>query len=98
MRRALIVTCSLALLAVGSYPSPAADGRVWKYCTSALPSESVNDCPMSDEPTTCPLRVRVEPFARWSRPGTCAISVITSGYATPKITVNTIRMRSAATC
>jgi hypothetical protein len=32
----------LALLAVGSYPSPAADGRVWKYCTSGLPSPSGN--------------------------------------------------------
>jgi hypothetical protein len=53
----------LALLAVGSYPSPAADGRGWKYCTSGLPSESVNDCPTRDEPTTCPLLALVEPFA-----------------------------------
>ena len=26
----------LALVAIGSYPSPAADGRLWKYCGSAI--------------------------------------------------------------
>ena len=36
----------LALVASGSYPSPAADGRLWKYCGSALPSLSVNDWPI----------------------------------------------------
>ena len=45
----------LALVDVGSYPSPAADGRLWKYCTSGLPSASVNDWPISLEPTTVPF-------------------------------------------
>src|SRR5262249_53731794 len=43
-----------ALVAVGSYPSPAADGRDWKYCTSALPSWSVKDWPMTALPTVLP--------------------------------------------
>src|SRR3954452_7713220 len=30
----------LAAVEVGSYPSPAADGRLWKYCLSGLPSLS----------------------------------------------------------
>ena len=29
----------LALVASGSYPSPAADGLLWKYCGNALPSD-----------------------------------------------------------
>src|SRR6478609_11299612 len=36
----------LALVARGSYPAPAADGLLWKYCGSALPSLSVNDWPI----------------------------------------------------
>src|SRR5882762_552670 len=47
----------LALLAVGSYPSPAAEGRLWKYLPIGLPLLSVNDCPRSDDPTVFPSAV-----------------------------------------
>ena len=52
----------LALVASGSYPSPAADGRLWKYCGSALPSLSVNDWPISLLPTGFPSTSMIEPF------------------------------------
>ncbi|MDF2919716.1 MAG: hypothetical protein K0S70_3933, partial [Microbacterium sp.] len=42
----------------------AAEGRDWKYCGSAWPSASWNDCPMRVEPTTAPSAERTsEPFA-----------------------------------
>jgi hypothetical protein len=44
----------LADVDVGSYPSPAADGRLWKYCGSGLPSGSTNNCPMILLPTGLP--------------------------------------------
>src|SRR6201987_5012896 len=48
---------------VGSYPLPAADGRLGKYCGSALPSLSVNSWPISRLPTGLPLAVRIDPSA-----------------------------------
>lgn len=68
-----------ALVDSGSYPAPAADGRLWKYCGSALPLSSVNDWPISVLPTGFPLTSMIEPLA-WSRsPGICAISQISAG-------------------
>src|SRR5262245_474449 len=52
-----------ALVDVGSYPSPAADGRDWKYCGRALPSLSVNSWPMSALPTVLPFTVTSDPSA-----------------------------------
>src|SRR5580698_6131969 len=54
---------------VGSYPAPALEGRLWKYFGIGLPFASVNDCPITAEPTTLPSRWISEPFARCCRPG-----------------------------
>ena len=56
----------------------AADGRDWKYCGSAWPSASWNDCAISDEPTTVPSAERTsEPFA-WDGRASWPIPVISS--------------------
>jgi hypothetical protein len=68
-----------AEVAVGSYPSPAAEGRDWKYFGMASPLSSVNACPIRDEPTSRPSAVTIEPSARDLSPGSCAIPVTTSG-------------------
>src|SRR6201997_3903849 len=64
---------------VGSYPLPAADGRLWKYCGSALPSLSVNSWPISRLPTGLPLAVRIDPSALSCSPGICATSQMNTG-------------------
>ena len=68
-----------AEVAVGSYPSPAADGRDWKYRRSGLPSLSVNAWPISEEPTSPLASVTIEPSARDLSPGICATPATTSG-------------------
>src|ERR1700681_3829922 len=66
--------------AVGSYPLvPAADGRLWKYCGSALPLLSVNSWPMILLPTGFPLTVTIDPSALSCSPGSCATPQMTSG-------------------
>ena len=61
---------------VPSYPSPAAEGLLWKYSGSGFPSSSVNDCPISDEPTSSPsFVVSGAPFACAGK-ASCPIPVI----------------------
>src|SRR5664280_833106 len=82
-----------APLEVGSYPVPAADGRLWKYlgsgATTGLPEASlvgwpffrtgtVNACPIREEPTVVPPRVSREPLALWPK-ATWAKPVMASG-------------------
>ena len=68
-----------AEVAVGSYPSPAADGRDWKYCRSGLPSLSVKAWPISEEPTSPLASVTSEPSARDLQPGDLRDPATTSG-------------------
>ena len=61
----------LADVDVGSYPSPAADGRLWKYCGSGLPSASTNNWPMILLPTGLPSApLTSDPWALSASPGT----------------------------
>src|SRR6478735_3804191 len=66
----------LALVASGSYPSPAADGLLWKYCGSGLPSLSVNDWPIRLLPTGFPPASMIDPSALSRSPGSWATSQI----------------------
>jgi len=59
---------------VPSYPSPAADGRDWKYSGSASPSASVKDCPISELPLSS---ASGEPFA-WNGISSWPMPVTTS--------------------
>ena len=61
-----------AELDVPSYPSPAAEGRGWKYFAA------VKVCPIRLEPTTMPSRLTSEPFALAENPS-CEMPVIASG-------------------
>ncbi len=61
-----------APLAIASYPSPADEGRGWKYPGPA------NDWPMSEEPTATPSRSTSEPSALAPK-ATWAMPVTTSG-------------------
>jgi len=82
-----------APLEVGSYPVPAADGRLWKYlgsgATTGLPWASLVGCPffrtgtvklwpIREEPTVVPPRATREPLALWPK-ATWAKPVMTSG-------------------
>ena len=82
-----------AEVASGSYPVPAADGRLWKYAGSAavttLPSASflgfpctmtgrVNAWPIRADPTGLPTCDSIDPFA-WEPRATCARPVIARG-------------------
>ena len=77
----------------GSYPVPAADGRLWKYAGSGsvttLPSASffgfpcsmtgrVNAWPIRADPTVVPARDSIEPLA-WEPSATCARPVMARG-------------------
>src|SRR5579884_1699698 len=88
----------LAPLPVGSYPSPAADGRLWKYWANGRPAASVNDWPISRLPTGLPLARTIEPSALSCKPGSCATNQISNGYPAPRMTVKTTSARKAAQC
>src|SRR5674476_811076 len=79
-----------APLDVGSYPVPAAEGRLWKYFGSAsrtglslaslvgwlfFRTGRVNPCPMRWEPTVLPPRTTREPLALLPK-ATCAKPVM----------------------
>ena len=60
-------------------PEPAAAGRLWKYCGSALPSLPVNDCPMRLLPSGFPSASMIDPLALSRRPGIWATSQMNAG-------------------
>src|ERR1700739_2960908 len=69
--------------ASGSEPFPGADGLVWKYCGSGLPSLSVNDWPISLLPTGFPDTLTIEPSALACSPGSSETPQTTTGEAKP---------------
>ncbi len=70
----------LADVDVGSYPSPAAEGRLWKYCGSGCPSGVANDWPMIRLPITVPSELRSSDPSAWScKPGNRPTATSASG-------------------